>query len=138
MAMLSHDYFTHIASSYLLSPQTSPFGMGGLGSTPRLTLLGSPPPTSVPLFYKDADSIIFSEIAEFAMSIATPTKGLEPFTGFPHLQPFRLIRAMSLAEIGHVPLANRFVSFVYYYQLSLTPREGIAKQLQAASTAEHP
>ncbi len=94
--------------SYLLSPQTSP--LGGLGSSSRLTLLGSPPPTASPAFYKDPDPIIFSEIAEFAMGLATPTKGQEPFAGLPHLQPYRLIRAACLAELGNVQLANRYVN----------------------------
>ncbi len=70
-------------------------------------LLGSPPPAHLPTFYKDADPIVFSEILEFAMSLATPVKGQEPFVGLPHLQPYRLIRAASLAEMGHVQLANR-------------------------------
>ena len=94
-------------SSYLLSPQTSP--IGGINGGSRMLLLGSPPPSLSPTFYKDPDPIIFSEILEFAMSLATPTKGQEPFNGLPHLQPFRLIRATSLAEIGHVQLANRSV-----------------------------
>ena len=94
-----------ILSSYLLSPQTSP--IGGMGGSSRLMLLGCPPASHSPLFYKDMDPIIFSEILEFAMSLATPVKGQEPFVGLPHLQPFRLIRATSLAEVGHVQLASR-------------------------------
>ena len=70
-------------------------------------LLGSLPATHSPTFYKESDPIVFSEILEFAMSLATPVKGQEPFIGLPHLQPFRLIRAASLAEAGHVQLANR-------------------------------
>ena len=100
-----------LLSSYLLSPQTSP--IGGINGGSRMLLLGSLPPSLSPTFYKDPDPIIFSEILEFAMSLATPTKGQEPFNGLPHLQPFRLIRATSLAEIGHVQLANR--SVIHYY-----------------------
>ena len=76
-------------------------------------MLGSPPPTASPTFYKDPDPIIFSEIVEFAMSLATPAKGQEPFAGLPHLQPYRLIRAACLAELGHVQLANRYSMAIY-------------------------
>lgn len=96
---------THVPFSYLLSPQTSP--IVGINGASRFMLLGSPPPANSPTFYKDSDSIVFSEILEFAMSFATPAKGQEPFVGLPHLQPFRLIRAATLAETGHVQLANR-------------------------------
>ncbi|KAI0720998.1 Sec23-binding domain of Sec16-domain-containing protein [Cerioporus squamosus] len=104
--LAAHQWIEAAHACYLLSPQTSP--LGGLGSSSRLILLGSPPPTAAPTFYKDPDPIIFSEIAEFAMSLATPTKGQEPFAGLPHLQPYRLIRAACLAELGNVQLANRY------------------------------
>ena len=95
-----------ILSSYLLSPQTSP--VGGVGfPTGRVVLYGSPNPQSTPNFWKDADPIIFSEVVEFALSLATPVKGQEAFAGIPHLQPYRLIRAAYLAELGHMDLANR-------------------------------
>ena len=55
----------------------------------------------------DPDPIIFSEVVEFALSLATPAKGQEAFAGLPHLQPYRLIRAASLAEMGHVQIAAR-------------------------------
>jgi hypothetical protein len=94
-------------SSYLLSPQTSQFG--GLGSpATRLVLVGSASPAVTPTFSKDPDSMILSEIVEFAYSLATPQKGQEPFPGLPHLQPYRLIRAHQLAELGHVRLATRY------------------------------
>jgi hypothetical protein len=99
--------YPHI-SSYLLSPQTSQFG--GLGSpATRLVLVGSASPNVAPTFSKDLDSMILSEVAEFAYSLATPPKGQEPFPGLPHLQPYRLIRAYQLAELGHVQLATRYV-----------------------------
>ena len=95
-------------NSYLLSPQTSP--IGGVGqATARIVLLGSRNPASWPTFYKDPDPIIFSEILEFALSLTTPAKGQESFNGLPHLQTYRLIRAMSLAEIGQTQQANRYV-----------------------------
>lgn|ERR1700743_526659 len=96
--------------SYLLSPQTSQ--LGGIGSsTTRLVLVGSAGPAIVPTFNRDPDSIILSEIVEFAYSLSIPQKGQEPFPGLPHLQPYRLIRAHSLAELGHVQLATRCMWF---------------------------
>ncbi|EKM55569.1 uncharacterized protein PHACADRAFT_144091 [Phanerochaete carnosa HHB-10118-sp] len=92
---------------YLLSPQTSL--MGGVGSpSGRIVLFGSANPQAQPNFWKDSDPIIFSEIVEFALSLATPAKGQEAFPGLPHLQPYRLIRAAWLAELGHVDQANRY------------------------------
>jgi hypothetical protein len=55
--------------------------------------------------------MILSEIVEFAYSLSTPPKGQEPFPGLPHLQPYRLIRAHQLAELGHVSLATRYGGF---------------------------
>lgn len=50
------------------------------------------------------------------MSLAAPPKGQDPFHGLPHLQAYRFIRAMSLAEIGHVDVAKRF--FAPYQSIS--------------------
>ena len=94
------------AYSYLLSPQTSLLGGVGTPST-RIVLLGSGSPHIATSFSKDSDAIIFSEIAEFALSLATPPKGQDPFCGLQYLQPYRLIRAHNLAEMGHVQLATR-------------------------------
>ena len=93
--------------SYLLSQQASQFG--GLRSpSTRFILVGSAGPAITPAFSKDPDSIILSEIVEFAYSLSTPQKGQEPFPGLPHLQPYRLIRAHQLAELGHAQLATRY------------------------------
>ena len=70
-------------------------------------LFGSTNPQVQPNFWKDQDPIIFTEIVEFALSLATPAKGQEAFPGLPHLQAYRLIRAASLIELGHIDLANR-------------------------------
>ena len=64
-------------------------------------------PTISPSAWKDPDPIIFTEIVEFALSLATPAKGKEPFAGLPHLQAYRLVRAAFLAEMGHDQLAGR-------------------------------
>ncbi|TFK54858.1 hypothetical protein OE88DRAFT_1732154 [Heliocybe sulcata] len=92
---------------YLLSPQTSM--LGGVGSpSVRVVLVGSTSPQMFTGFNKDHDPIIFSEIAEFALSLASPAKGQEMFSGLPHLQAYKLLRATTLAELGHVQLANRY------------------------------
>jgi hypothetical protein len=83
--------------------------MGGVGvPTTRIILLGSPNPANYPSFHKDTDPIIFTEIVEFALSLASPAKGQDAFNGLPHLQAYRLIRANALAEVGEVQLASRF------------------------------
>ena len=74
-----------------------------------MILVGSPNPLANPTFHTDQDSLIFSEVAEFALSLTPAVKGHEPFNGLPHLQPYRLIRAWSLADVGHVTLAKRYV-----------------------------
>lgn len=97
-----------VPPSYLLSPQTSP--IGGIGNpSARVVLLGSRSPQTWSGFTRDSDPIIFTEILEFALSLVTPAKGQESFNGFPHLQAYRFMRAMALAELGHVQEANRFV-----------------------------
>lgn len=96
-----------LLSSYLLSPQTSVMGgLGGPGT--RLVLLGSQSPHINPIFFRDPDPIIFTEIAEFALSLKAPTKGQEPFHGFTHLQAYKFIRAAYLADIGHIQSATRY------------------------------
>lgn len=82
--------------------------MGGIGApAARVLLFGGSNPTKSPGAWKDPDPIIFTEIVEFALSLATPAKGQDPFLGLPHLQAYKLIRAASLAEMGHDQLATR-------------------------------
>ena len=75
-----------------------------------MVLVGSRGPTEVPNFHVDDDAIVLAEIVEFALSLAPLSKGQESFNGLPHLQPYKLVRALSLAEMGHVLAANRLVS----------------------------
>ena len=96
----------NIIYSYLLSPQTSPLNGAGAPAG-RVVLYGGPSPSLVPSVCKDADPFIFTEIVEFAYSLRSPVKGQEPFGGFPHLHVYRLVRATSLAELGHVDLAKK-------------------------------
>ncbi|KAI0703606.1 Sec23-binding domain of Sec16-domain-containing protein [Cytidiella melzeri] len=92
---------------YLLSPQTS--HVGGIGFPgARVVLYGSPSPQVAPAVCKDPDAVIFSEIVEYALSLKTPAKGQEAFSGLSYLQPYRLLRAICLAELGHMDLANRY------------------------------
>ncbi|KAI0362216.1 hypothetical protein OH77DRAFT_1507802 [Trametes cingulata] len=135
----AHQWVEAAHACYLLSPQTSP--LGGMGTHPRLTLLGSPSAAASPIYYKDPDPIIFSEIAEFAMSLATPAKGQEAFAGLPHLQPYRLLRAATLAEMGHVQLANRYCEAIssslnrsspYVNMTLLEQLKGLSDRLTAA------
>ncbi|KAJ3551916.1 hypothetical protein NM688_g4435 [Phlebia brevispora] len=105
--LLANNWVEAAHACYLLSPQTSPIGGAGAPSV-RVVLYGAPSPHVKPNFWKDPDPVIFTEIVEFALSLAAPTKGQEAFVGIPHLQPYRLVRASSLAELGHVQLANRY------------------------------
>jgi COPII coat assembly protein SEC16 len=73
-------------------------------------LLAAPSAQNHAGFYRDQDAVILSEVLEFALSLATPAKGQEPFHGLPHLQAYKLSRAAALAEVGHVKLASRYVS----------------------------
>ncbi|KAK2466902.1 hypothetical protein APHAL10511_001160 [Amanita phalloides] len=105
--LFANQYVEAAHACYLLAPQTSL--MGGLGNPAvRIVLIGSKIPAVVPNFAADPDPIIFSEVVEFAMSLSAPAKGQEPFSGLPHLQAYRFIRAMSLAEVGEMQLANRY------------------------------
>jgi len=93
--------------SYLLSPQTSV--IGGLGSpSAKITVVGSKNPADI---MKNMDSLILSEILEFALALVPAIKGQDAFHGMPHLQAYRFIRAVSLAEIGDMQLANRYHFF---------------------------
>ncbi|KDQ60805.1 hypothetical protein JAAARDRAFT_190947 [Jaapia argillacea MUCL 33604] len=105
---------------YLLAPQTA--AMGGVASpSVRLVLIGASSPHISGKFSKDSDSIIFSEIAEFALSLVPPVKGQEPFVGLPHLQAYRLLRATYLAEFGYLQLANRYCEAIRTSSTRQTP-----------------
>lgn len=128
---------------YLLSPQTSP--IGGIGSpSTRITLLGGKNPLTYPSFTKDADPFILSEILEFALSLVPVTKGQEPFHGLPHLQAYRFIQALSLAEMGDMQLANRYCEAIttslvggspYYTTTFLEQLRGLSERIMGVSHA---
>ena len=104
--------------------------MGGLGNPAvRIVLVGSKTPAPMPNFTADLDPIIFSEIVEFALSLSPAGKGQEAFAGLPHLQAFKFFRAVSLAEVGEVQLANRYDHCLNVYYMVDKPT-GIVKPSQ--------
>ncbi|KAF8964701.1 Sec23-binding domain of Sec16-domain-containing protein [Flammula alnicola] len=126
--LLANNWVEAAHVCYLLSPQTSL--IGGLGSpSARITLVGSRNPADVT---KDSDALIFSEILEFALSLVPTVKGQEPFHGIPHLQAYRFIRAVSLAETGDIQLANRYCDAITASLSHTSPYTNLAllEQLQ--------
>lgn len=100
-------FIANSVPSYVLSPQSSP--IGGVGApNARVILVGSQSPQKNHIFFKDPDTFVFSEILEFALSLHAPAKGQDPFAGFAHLQAYRFIRALQLAELGYVASAKRY------------------------------
>lgn len=82
-----------------------------------MTLLGAKTPAEVT---RNLDPLVFSEILEFALSLVPAVKGQEPFHGLPHLQAYRFLRAVSLAETGDIQLANRCViSFIFAWSTQI-------------------
>ncbi|OSX65080.1 hypothetical protein POSPLADRAFT_1135296, partial [Postia placenta MAD-698-R-SB12] len=137
--LTNNQWYEAAHACYLLSPQTSP--MGGVGSSSRMVLVGYQSPSVSASFARDPDPIIFSEIVEFALSLATPAKGQEHFAGLPYLQPYRFVRAAALAEMGHVQLANRYCDAIstcvgrtspYTNPTFLEQLKGLADRLVAA------
>lgn len=84
--------------------KTSPLGGVGAPSV-RLTLIGSNSPGLRRNFHLDIDAIRYTEVVEFALSLVPPVK--EPFSGLLHLQPYKLLRAWQLAELGLVKEATK-------------------------------
>jgi len=93
--------------SYLLAPQSTV--LGNIGTSGRIPLVGSRGPNAISNFHVNDDAIVFSEIVEFALSLA-PSKGPETFNGLSRLQAYKFTRAASLAEMGHMLAASRSVS----------------------------
>ena len=112
--------------SYLLAPQSTV--LGNIGTSGRITLVGSHGPSAMPNFHVSDDAVVFSEIVEFALSVAPPSKGQEAFNGLPHLQAYKFVRAASLAEMGHMLAATRLVSQPFFTEKGLnTQFSGIAR-----------
>jgi COPII coat assembly protein SEC16 len=86
--------------SYLLSPSTSLLAGKGVPSA-RYTLLGAESSQIGSQQQGDEfESIILTEIVEFALSLNPTVKGQEPFVGFQHLQAYKVLHAMQLADMG--------------------------------------
>lgn len=96
----------HRSRSFLLSPSTSLIG-GPATPSARITLLGTTTPSPTEKESIDVESVMLTELVEFAFSLAPTTKGQEPFLGFPHLQPYKLFHATLLADAGHVAQATK-------------------------------
>lgn len=105
--LTANRWFEAAHVCYLLSPRTSSFGGINVPSV-RMVLVGSESPATLPNFHKDLDVTLLSEITEFALSLST-VKGQETFSGLPHLQAYKLLRAYFLAEMGYVEAANRYI-----------------------------
>lgn len=73
----------------------------------RMTLLGARNPRASAQFVRDLDSVVMSEIFEYASSLVPVVKGQEPFAGLPHLQAYRLMHAWQLVELGEVQRAQK-------------------------------
>ena len=96
--------------------------MSGVGTpTAKMILIGSENPQRKPTFHTDSDPFLFSEILEFAYSLAPLSKGQDAFTGIPHLQAYRLIYAFQLAEMGEVSLASRYCEAISLASRSSKP-----------------
>ncbi|GAA5978058.1 hypothetical protein JCM5350_007383 [Sporobolomyces pararoseus] len=107
-ALASNGWTEAAHVCYLLSPQTSL--VGGLGSvSSRISLVGSVPSPTTGI---DLESVKLTELVEFGCSLTPTVKGQEPFTGFPHLQAFRLFHASALADSGNVPQALKYTEAI--------------------------
>ncbi|KAF8503540.1 Sec23-binding domain of Sec16-domain-containing protein [Russula emetica] len=120
--LLANDFVEAAHACYLLAPQSAV--LGNIGSPGRVPLVGSRGPTATPNFHVSEDAIVFSEIVEFALSLA-PSKSQESFNGLSHFQAYKFIRAASLAEMGHMLAASRYC-------------EAIAACMNRTQTVPHP
>ncbi|KAJ4487935.1 Sec23-binding domain of Sec16-domain-containing protein [Lentinula aciculospora] len=129
---------------YLLSPQTSTVA-GSQHPSARIVLVGARNPHLFSNFLSDPDPIILSEIHEFALSLAPVSKGQELFGGLPHLQVYRFIRAVCLAELGEVSIANRYCEAItvsmnrpspYYTNVMLERLKGLSDRIVGVTQAD--
>ncbi|KAM0752348.1 hypothetical protein T439DRAFT_324423 [Meredithblackwellia eburnea MCA 4105] len=95
---------------YLLSPTTSL--LGGVGSSARYSLVGGEVPTPAGSAGLDLESVMLTELVEFAYSLIPAVKGQEPFVGFPHLQALKLQHASHLADSGQVSQAQKYTDAI--------------------------
>lgn len=86
---------------YIFARQTIYFG-GAEDPQSQLTLLEADPRLSVD-FGKDMESILLTEVYEFATSM-----GASSFAAIPHLQAYKLYHAFALAEAGYRNEAQQY------------------------------
>ncbi|KAK4701487.1 COPII coat assembly protein SEC16, partial [Phenoliferia sp. Uapishka_3] len=95
---------------YLLSPSTSP--INGVGTGAKFSLVGGEVPTPFTADGLDLESIMLTELVEFAFSLTPAIKGQDPFVGFPHLQALKLQYASELADAGLVSQAQKYTDAI--------------------------
>ncbi|KAL8820785.1 MAG: hypothetical protein Q9223_001069 [Gallowayella weberi] len=90
---------------------------------------------------RDLDSILLTEVYEFARSVLIPSASLSVS---PHLQSFKLYHAMLLAESGHRSEAQQYCDAImstlksttkpspYYHTLLFTALDDLVERLQQA------
>ncbi|KAI0273647.1 Sec23-binding domain of Sec16-domain-containing protein [Gloeopeniophorella convolvens] len=129
--LLANSWTEAAHSCYLIAPQAAVLGTIG-SAAGRVPLVGSRGPTASPNFHVDDDAIVFSEIVEFALSLAPQSKNQEPFNGLSHLQSYKLVRAASLAEMGHVQVASRYCDAIAasFNKAHTPPHPELAEQLK--------
>lgn len=82
--------------------------LGGLGQNgTRITILGCESPEASSSYAVDLDGIMLTEVVEFALSLTPASKGQETFGGLPHLQAYRLLHAVRLADVGLTSKASK-------------------------------
>jgi COPII coat assembly protein SEC16 len=79
----------------------------------RVVLVGSENPGAGRNALIGFEAIRLTEVMEFSLSLSTPSSK-EAFSGLPHLQAYKLVRAFQLAELGYVKEAARYVANIYY------------------------
>ncbi|KAG8802519.1 hypothetical protein FRC17_006397, partial [Serendipita sp. 399] len=109
--LLANNWVEPAHCCYLLALSTSPF-TGASAPGVRVVLFGAANPLFSSLFRTSVQSVLLSEVAEFAMSLPPTGKGAEAFNGLPHLQAYRLWHAICLAEMGEVTIAKRYTDAI--------------------------
>ncbi|KAF9518189.1 hypothetical protein BS47DRAFT_324942 [Hydnum rufescens UP504] len=104
--LLSNNWVEAAHVCYLLSPLTSP--VNGVGApSARVMLVGSENPGAGRNALINFEAIRLTEVMEFSLSLSAPSSK-EAFSGLPHLQAYKLVRAFQLAELGYVKEAARY------------------------------
>lgn len=133
---------------YLLSLSTSNLD-GHDGSGARLTLLGTHSPNASTPYLRDLDGIMLTEVLEFALSLRPVPKGGEPYQGLPHLQAYRIVHALLLAEMGESKKALKYCEAItsllkagkmnrYYHPVLLQTLQELSNRLSGDGKTSSP